>query len=331
MKPGVALSRDGDVETRFFISQVYPSAPLTPQTVLGPLRFSLLNGSTYPNFLRAEPPPRLLKHWKKTFPRRSIPFSRSVVSIPPKSLVFPVVGRDSVERYGEAPPVETVTRDEGIENFLRYRKNHTVLTPFVGAVRTITCHFFLHPSFDVVWFGCTETRGSDDECCGPNNNSRTVIVLDEQKALALPLIPIAKDLAQHFLSCASRDFWGFFGMEIAIDMDGKVAINCLRHGIHGACPALMAGLILRAHCGDYFSVGIFSDDASVAYPGSARDLLKQVEKCNKKTRPERIVILSLMECGPKETLVNAAVYGSSIQSCELVLSRIVRPLTTIAS
>jgi hypothetical protein len=60
-------------ETSFFNNQTfpvhdYPAFPAPYKTVLAPLRYSIMNGSTYPSFLAGAPPKGLMEHWERRVP-----------------------------------------------------------------------------------------------------------------------------------------------------------------------------------------------------------------------------------------------------------------------
>jgi hypothetical protein len=65
-------------ETSFFNSQVYkfhdyPPSPVAYKAVLAPCRYSLMNGATYPSYLRDTPPEGLIEHWRQYVPGFVVP------------------------------------------------------------------------------------------------------------------------------------------------------------------------------------------------------------------------------------------------------------------
>lgn len=65
-------------ETSFYNSQVFnyhdfPSFPPYYKSVLAPCRYSIMNGPTFPSYLRDAPPAGLLDHWAATVPEFSAP------------------------------------------------------------------------------------------------------------------------------------------------------------------------------------------------------------------------------------------------------------------
>jgi hypothetical protein len=65
-------------ETSFFNSQVYkfhdyPASPVAYKAVLAPCRYSLMNGATYPSYLRDAPPEGLMEHWQRYVPGFAAP------------------------------------------------------------------------------------------------------------------------------------------------------------------------------------------------------------------------------------------------------------------
>lgn len=65
-------------ETSFYNSQVFnyhdfPSFPPYYKSVLAPCRYSIMNGPTFPSYLRDAPPVGLLEHWAASVPGFSAP------------------------------------------------------------------------------------------------------------------------------------------------------------------------------------------------------------------------------------------------------------------
>ena len=89
------------------------------------------------------------------------------------------------------------------------------------------------------------------------------------------------------------------------------------------CPALMAFKGFQDEFG--WKYGLFRRSTNHAYPGSAAELLGEVEAHNERhAGKSRIVLFSLSETSPDKTLLNIGVYGTSLEECEAHLNQFSR-------
>ncbi|KAL7573575.1 hypothetical protein ACA910_008711 [Epithemia clementina (nom. ined.)] len=92
----------------FYNSQVYkfhdyPRSPQPSKAVLGPCRYSLMNGATYPSYLQDEPPKGLVEHWKETIPGFVEP--TFVSSIPESAQVYAYLPMEHIRHHVNDPHV----------------------------------------------------------------------------------------------------------------------------------------------------------------------------------------------------------------------------------
>ena len=140
---------------------------------------------------------------------------------------------------------------------------------------------------------------------------------DELQALQLPG---ACDIADY---CLSLGFYGFCGIDVLIDSDGTGHVVDVNPRVSGTCPALMAWKGMRDKMDWYY--GLFRRSISHAYPGSAARLLEEVEVHNSTHQGQsRIVLFSIHENSPEQTLLDIGVYGKSLDECEAHLNHFSR-------
>jgi hypothetical protein len=96
-------------ETSFFNSSAYKFHDYPPscsayKMTLGPCRYSMMNGSAYPSYLRSgAPPPGLLDHWEATIPGFDRP--SFVSTIPDSAQVYAYLPCESIKRHLNDPSI----------------------------------------------------------------------------------------------------------------------------------------------------------------------------------------------------------------------------------
>lgn len=103
-----SASSSSSSEHQFYNSQVYkfhdyPRAPVPCKAVLGPCRYALMNGATYPSYLRDAPPEGLLAHWKSTVPGFKEPSFVSTIN--DSSLVYAYLPMEHVQQHLNDPHI----------------------------------------------------------------------------------------------------------------------------------------------------------------------------------------------------------------------------------
>ncbi|GMH54107.1 hypothetical protein TrLO_g12802 [Triparma laevis f. longispina] len=105
-----------------------------------------------------------------------------------------------------------VIRDDDDEkellNFLEKTGQPDIaVTEFIEIERNLACHFFVHPSGEVVWFGYSE----NEKLAGGGWSSDSRFENDKQTEMRELLWPYTMDVAKYFLS---KGFWGFAGIDV---------------------------------------------------------------------------------------------------------------------
>jgi hypothetical protein len=363
-------------ETSFCNSQVFPIHDHPPgitvcKTVLGPLKYSMMNGSSYPSYLKEKPPAGLIEHWHNTL---HLPLPTFCHEIPSTTKVYAHLPVEHILKHVHDPHVHyhlsgkdtlhlvmpqhtprrlantkdhrpciakvthSMASSQGIfvirndEDELKFHKfiessgnPSFIVTESVAPVqRNLSCHFFIHPSGEMIWFGTSEhLKTPDDTWC-----QDSILKMQEQDDLRDLLLVYARTVADY---CRALGFWGFCGIDVLIQAgSGKVYIVDLMPRTTGTCPALMVATLFQRQYG--YHVGIFRWASNYAFPGSAKELIQQVEECNVKGRRQgRIVVASLYEASPAKTLVNIGVYGNDLEECRRVLNHFAKPVAPTAS
>jgi len=201
--------------------------------------------------------------------------------------------------------------EEKFFQFVRKTGNPTyVVTDFVDIRRNLACHFFMHPSGDIIWFGSSENLILPDG----KWSSDSTIVVDEQKELQELMAPFVIDVAKF---CYSKGFWGFAGIDVLFDEDNGYLVD-LNPRVTGTMPALMVSKHMKETYG--FTIGKFRKSSKYHFPGPSEELFQKVDRFNKENFGQsRIVVFSMYEETEKTTMVNMAVYSNSHQLSESIL------------
>ena len=192
-----------------------------------------------------------------------------------------------------------------------------VVSDFIEIERNIAAHFFIHPSGDVLWLGNSENC-PDGHGGWSADSTMNMLQQDELQSLQMSQV---RDVADY---CVSLGFWGFCGIDVLIEKGTGIGhVVDVNPRVTGTCPALMAHKKIRQEFGlDY---GLFRRSTDHAFPGSAKDLLAQVQAHNTKhCGKSRVVIFSMSQVRDDHTLLNIGVYGTSLDECEHYLNHFSR-------
>jgi ATP-grasp domain len=336
-----------------------------------PCRYSLMNGSSCPTFLKGgSPPAGLVDHWKSVVPDFEEPRYES--TIPPDHCVYAYLPVESVDRHVNDPHVHyhlagkdalhlmtsrttklltntkdhrpcicktthsmgskgifVIHNDEDEASFLQFLTesgNPTyVITEFVEITRNVACHFFIHPSGHLTWFGSSENLQHPD---GRWNSDATIVMADQEELRELQL-PFVQDVARY---CLSLGFWGLCGIDVLFDANGQGYLVDLNPRVTGSCPALMVAQRLYHQYGYDFCY--YRRKTKMAYRGTAERLLADVDEYNRSQAGSSCIVLTAFfelpleedaTMGPR-TRVEMAVYAnSSLEECQQVLDRFTKP------
>jgi ATP-grasp domain len=359
------------LETSFFNSQVYrfhdwPPTPALYRAVLAPCRYSMMNGNTFPSYLKdGEAPDGLVNHWSKCIPDFVEPSFSPV--IPADASAYAYLPIESLEHHVNDPYVHyhlagkdaihlmttrttkllTNTKDhrpcicktthsmasKGIfvirtdqdeqefQQFLNVSGNPTyVITEYVEIERNVACHFFIHPSGNIIWFG------SNENCRLPDGDWSTdsTVVMAEQDSLRQLQMPFVQDVARY---CLSLGYWGFCGIDVLFDTDGKGHLVDVNPRVTGTCPSIMVAHRLQNKFG--YEYCMFRRNSKFAYRGTAAQLLIDVDHYNTTHEGSSMIVLAAFgdaEKAPNDpecrTLVNMGVYSAvSLNDCLEVLEK----------
>lgn len=337
-----------------------PSAPVY-KSLMAPCRYTMMNGASYPSFLiSGEPPKGLIEHWHKYIPDfveprfvTEITEKDTVYAYLPVEHVsnhvnnphvhYHVCGKDALHLMTQhttkllnntrdvRPCICKTTHSMGskgifvihndedekeFEAFLQQSGNPTfVITEFVEIERNVACHFFIHPNGEeIIWIGSNENRRRSDGTW----SSDSTIEMKEQASLQEMQLPFVKDVAKYFHSLG---FWGFCGVDVLFNKEGKGYLVDVNPRCTGSSPAIMVAHRLHARYG--FEQCLFRRSAKYAFPGSPDELLEQVDFYNAENVNKSMIVLSAFtEIAPGCTIVQLGVYGgNSLDDCESVLDR----------
>jgi hypothetical protein len=353
-------------DTSFFNNQTfpvhdYPSFPTPYKTVLAPLRYSIMNGSTYPSYLAGcNPPKGLMEHWERRVPNFARP--RFVDELADDATVYAYLPLENIKQHLNDPYVHyhiagkdiihlmtkrtakllpntkdfrpciakvthsmsskgifMIRNDEDEQELQTYLSEsgnpNFVVTDLIDIHRNVSCHFFIHPDGEIVWFGSSENYKDENG----DWSMDSIVLLDEQDELRDLQLPYAREVVDY---CLSLGFWGFCGIDVLFDAAGDGFVVDVNPRTTGTSPALMLAQLFDKEYG--YRAGLMRRSSSYAFPGSAEELLEQVEAFNESGQG-RVVLLSFYEYAPNKTWLNIAVHGETLDFCREVLDRFAQP------
>ena len=354
-------------DTSFYNDQVFkfhdwPPAPSTYKGVLGPCRYSLVNGASFPSYLKGGAPPAgLLQHWQDFVPGYVAP--RFVSKVTDDDCVYAYLPLESVEHHVNDPhvhyhlagkdalPLMTQKTTKLLNNTSHRpcvaKTTHSMASKGIFVIRDdedeAEFNAFLkesgNPSFVVTELveiarnvACHFFIHPNGEVTwfGSNENRR-----DANGNFTMDSYLIMKDqehLRQIQLPfvkdivayCQSLGFWGFCGIDVLFDSSGKGHLVDLNPRVTGSCPSLMIAHRLREKYG--YEIGLFRRHGDNCYYGSEEAMYAHVAEYNKTHEGQsQIIIFSALESRPGYTYMNIGVYGNDLDECMTILNEFARP------
>lgn len=355
-------------ESSFFNSQVfkfhdYPPSAGATKAVLGPCRYSVMNGSSYPSFLRdGAPPAGLVDHWESTVPGfkrpsfvSEIPDSSSVYAYLPcesiknhvndPSVHYHLVGKDALHLMSKRttkllpntrdtrPCVAKTTHSMGSKGIFVIRNDddeaefETFLAESGNPTFVITEYVEIERNAACHFF--IHPNG-DVTFLGCNENHRR-----EDGTFSLDSYLIMgdqthlKEIQLPFVRdvaqyCNSLGFWGFCGVDVLFDKSGRGYLVDVNPRVTGSCPALMVFQLLKDKY-DY-DFGLFRRSGDIMYYGPASELFERVKAHNEANDGKSIIVLfAVLEEAENRTKLNMGVYSHSLEVCQTLLNQFAKP------
>jgi ATP-grasp domain len=341
-----------------------PPKSTRSKSIIGPCKYSLMNGQSFPSFLRdGAPPPGLMEHWQEAIP--GVPMPRFVSTVHESDLVNAYLPVEQIKNHVNDP--DTHYHLAGKDAIHLMTQKTTKLLPDTRTVRPCvvkTTHSmgskgifiirddedekefekFLqesgNPTFVVVDFvdihrnvAChffMHPNGEDITWFGSNENLRLPDGRFSSDSYLIGKDQVSlKRMQLPFVEevvqyCKSLGFWGFCGVDVLFDSFGIGYMVDINPRVTGSCPALMTLEIFRKKYG--FELGLFRRSGDINYYGSNKQLIEEVTAYNKENEGKsRIVIHSMFERTPQHSRINIGVYGFDMDECKTVLNRFAKP------
>lgn len=186
-----------------------------------------------------------------------------------------------------------------------------VITEFVNIQRNLSCHFFIHPNGDLIWFGSSENL----MLSSGKWSSDSTIDMDQQKYLQDLQAPYAAEVADY---CRSSGYWGFCGIDVLINTEGVGFVVDVNPRVTGTMPALMVASQIQSKFG--YRIGKFRKSSKCIFPGSAEELFHKVDEYNADHQGNSIVVVfSIHEMKGNMTRINVGAFGYTHEVCESLL------------
>jgi ATP-grasp domain len=353
-------------EASFFNGQGFkfhdypPSAPVF-RAVMAPCRYTMMNGSSFPSFLKTGSLPEgLLEHWKKYVPDFAEP---SLVSeITENDTVYAYLPVEHIANHVNDPHVhyhmcgkdalhlmtkETPRRLNNTQDLRPCicKTTHSMGSKGIFVIRNdedeMAFEKFLvetgNPTFVITEFveierniAChffVHPESKEITWIGSNENLRDESgTFSSDSVIKMCDQESLKQLQLPYVMDVakyfkSHGFWGFAGVDVLFNKNGDGYLIDLNPRCTGSSPAIILANRLKDKYG--FQQCLFRRSAKYAYPGTAENMFRDADEFNAENEGRiMIVISSFAELRPTCTLVQLGVYGgSSIDECREVLNR----------
>ncbi|EEC51929.1 predicted protein [Phaeodactylum tricornutum CCAP 1055/1] len=352
-------------KTKYKFHDWPPPVSTRSKGILGPCRYALMNGTSYPAFLRdGQAPDGLFAHWQKTVPGVVVP--TLVPKVTDNDVVYAYLPVEQIQHHVNDP--NTHYHLAGKDAIHLMTQKTTKLLPDTRTSRPCvvkTTHSmgskgifiirndddeaefeqFLndsgHPTFVVTDFvdiarnvACHFFLHPDGEHLtwfGSNENKRLPDgSFSSDSYLEWQDQEKLKKMQLPFVEevaqyCKSLGFWGFCGVDVLFDSRGRGYLVDINPRVTGSCPALMTLQLLRDKYA--FTLGLFRRSGDINYYGDAQSLWKQVDEYNFANEGKiRIVIHSMYEAETGDRVrINIGVYGTDMEDCKAVLNQFAEP------
>lgn len=334
-----------------------PSEPIC-KTLMTPCRYTMMNGASYPSFLKSGTPPiGLTAHWKKTIPDFVEP--TFVSEIIDEDTVYAYLPVEHIKNYVNDPHVHyhlcgkdalhlmTQHTPKRLNNTRDIRPCICKTTHSMGSKGIFVIHNdedekdfekFLgesgNPTFVVTEFVEIERNiachfymhpnGEDIIWIGSNENYRS----DDGEWSSDSIIDMKQqtklmEMQLPFVKDVAAyfhtlGFWGFCGVDVLFDKNGTGYLVDVNPRCTGSSPAIMAAH--RFHDKFGYEQCIFRRSRKYIYPGTAVELIDAVEKHNELNSGKSIALVTaFVEQSPKCTLVELGAFGGDSSHCEAIL------------
>jgi hypothetical protein len=347
----------------FFNSQCfsfhdYPPSSTAYKTMLGPCRYSLMNGSAFPSYLQAGTPTAgLLEHWEITVPGFERPTFISEIN--DAAQVYAYLPCESIKNHVNDPHVHYHLAGKDALHLMTDKT--TKLYPTTAQRPCIAKVTHSMASKGIFIIRNDEDQAEFEDFLNTSGNPPFIVT---------ELVDIAQNVACHFFIhpngevtffgsnenykredgswsmdsylilkdqerlqemqlpfvqdvakyCLSLGYWGFCGVDVLFDPSGKGYLVDVNPRVTGSCPSLMVATLLKDKYG--FEFGLFRRNGNITYAGSAKQLFEDVQTFNDENDGQcQIVIFGAFEESALSTKINIGVYSHSIDECRDVLNR----------
>lgn len=311
-----------------------PPSKTGGKSVLGPCRYALMSGNTYPVFLKdGAPPAGLMEHWTEAVPGFVPP--TFVDKITDEDTVYAYLPVEQIRHHVNDPDVHYHLAGKDAIHLMTQKTTELLLdTKTVRPCVVKTTHsmgskgiFIIqndddeaefqkfyeesgHPTYVVTGFvdiarnvAChfyMHPNGSVTWFGSNENHRQADGSFSSDSYLILEHQDKLKEIQLPFVEevvqyCHGLGFFGFCGIDVLFDSKDRGYLVDINPRITGSCPALMT--LKRLQMKYNFTCGIFRRSGPNAkHPGHAADLLKDVTKYNEEHEGHsRVVVHSMYQ------------------------------------
>lgn len=339
----------------------YPVAKSTrAKHLLGPCRYSLMNGTAFPTYLKGGVAPEgLVEHWEATVPGFERP--TFVSEIAQVTTVYAYLPCESIKKHVNDPHVHyhmagkdalhlmtkkttNLLPNTKVQRPCIAKTTHSMASKGIFIIRNDEdereFEAFLaesgNPSFVVTDFIEIDRNAAchffihpngDITWFGSNENHRRA---DGSWSMDSYLImqdqEVLKEMQLPYVKdvaeyCLSLGFWGFCGIDVLFDKEGQGYLVDVNPRVTGSCPSLLVAQLFQDKYG--YEYGLFRRNGDNCFYGSEQELFDLVQQHNE-SQDSKIVVFSCCEVDPKTTKVNIGVYGHDIEECRSVVNSIAK-------
>jgi hypothetical protein len=350
-------------ESTFFNCAVYRFHDYPPysqsfKTMLGPSRYSMMNGTTYPSYLEAgSPPERLLAHWETVVPGFERPLFVSTVDddaqvyayLPCESIKnhvndphthYHIAGKDALSLMTDKttkmlpttavrPCIVKTTHSMGSKGIfiIRNDQDDAEFQEFLKAsgnptyvvTELVDIHRNVAAHFFIHPSGEVTFFGSNENHKRPDGSWSMDSYLNMQDQEVLQEMQLPY-VKDVVQYCLSLGFWGHCGVDVLFDINGKGYLVDVNPRVTGSCPSLMVAQLLKDKYG--FEKGLFRRNGPITFCGCQDDLFDQVDAYNVEHEGlSQIVLFGVFQESDNSTQINIGIYGNDMAELEVVLNR----------
>jgi hypothetical protein len=331
--------------------------------VLGPCRYALMSGDTYPVYLREQVPEGLVEHWKEVIPDFKeptfvpqitenetayayLPVEQIKNHVNCPNVHFHLVGKDAIHLMTQKttkllpntkdvrPCVVKTTHSMGSKGIFVIKNDedeaefHQFLQDSGNPTYVITDFIDIQRNIACHFFihpnGDVTWLGSNENKRLPDGRfSSDSYLITDEQEQMKQMQLPYVEDVANY--CQSLGFWGFCGVDVLFDQHGQGFLVDVNPRVTGSCPALMTLCKLREAHG--YKNALFRRSGDINFYGTPSELFEQVKEYNTANAGEEIVVIHsyYWDHEGDKCRINIGVYGHDLEKCKETVNHFAKP------